>query len=127
MFYNMFYNMVYIIIEIVNCIIKSLVNMLCIGLLAFTVVNTVYQPRFDLLNRRLRTLENKQELLYLAVGKLRNIINIDNTINNDLNNKQIKKLEEIKKEIQSINKILNITENDDKCEFEASKCLVPKR
>jgi len=113
------------IIEIFNTITKSLVNSICIGFLAYTVVNLFYQPRFDLVNRRIRNLENKQELLYQAIGKLRNIINIDNEVNNNLNNKQIKHLEEIKKEIKSINKILNNTVNDDKIDFESIKCLVP--
>jgi peptidoglycan hydrolase-like protein with peptidoglycan-binding domain len=87
--------------------LNTIGNSIYIGLLAYSFCYAFYKPTINDLIIRTNNLENKQELLYQAITKVRNIINIDN----DLTNDQTEQLKEIKKEIQAINKILNIKHN----------------
>jgi hypothetical protein len=84
--------------------LNTIGNSIYIGLLVYSYWYAFYKPTADDLIIRTNNLENKQDMLYQAIGKLRNIIEIDK----DLSNDQIEQLKQIKKEIQSINKILNI-------------------
>jgi hypothetical protein len=84
--------------------LNTIGNSIYIGLLVYSYWYAFYKPTADDLITRTNNLENKQEILYQAIGKLRNIIEIDK----DLSNDQTEQLKQIKKEIQSINKILNI-------------------
>jgi hypothetical protein len=100
--------------------LNTIGNSIYIGLLVYSYWYAFYKPTADDLITRTNNLENKQEILYQAIGKLRNIIEIDK----DLSNDQTGQLKEIKKEIQAINKILNIKqtkyEDEDEDEEESN-------
>jgi peptidoglycan hydrolase-like protein with peptidoglycan-binding domain len=102
--------------EFIGLAVDSIVNSIYIGLLAYSFCYAFYKPTINDLITRTNNLEGKQEILYQAIGKLRNIIEIDKDFSND----QTEQLKEIKKEIQAINKILNIkqTKYDDEDEDE---------
>ena len=87
---------------------NSLDNSIYIGLLAYSFWYDFYKPTIDRLILKTKCLEDKQEILYQAMGKLKNIINIDN----DLSIEQTEQLNQIQQEINAINKILNIKQPD---------------
>jgi peptidoglycan hydrolase-like protein with peptidoglycan-binding domain len=95
--------------EFIGLALDSIVNSIYIGLLAYSFCYAFYKPTINDLITRTNNLEGKQDILYQAIGKLKNIIEIDK----DLSNDQIEQLKEIKKEIQAINKILNIKPSND--------------
>jgi peptidoglycan hydrolase-like protein with peptidoglycan-binding domain len=89
--------------------LNTIGNSIYIGLLVYSYWYAFYKPTINDLITRTNNLEGKQEILYQAIGKLRNIIEIDKDFSND----QTEQLKEIKKEIQAINKILNIKPSND--------------
>lgn len=89
--------------------LNTIGNSIYIGLLVYSYWYAFCKPTADNLIMRTNNLENKQEILYQALGKIRNIIEIDK----DLSNDQTEQLKQIKKEIQAINKILNIKQSND--------------
>jgi peptidoglycan hydrolase-like protein with peptidoglycan-binding domain len=95
--------------EFIGLAVDSIVNSIYIGLLVYSFCYAFYKPTINDLITRTNNLEGKQEILYQAIGKLRNIIEIDKDFSND----QTEQLKEIKKEIQAINKILNIKPSND--------------
>jgi peptidoglycan hydrolase-like protein with peptidoglycan-binding domain len=101
--------------EFIGLAVDSIVNSIYIGLLAYSFCYAFYKPTINDLITRTNNLEGKQEILYQAIGKLRNIIEIDKDFSND----QTEQLKEIKKEIQAINKILNIKQTKYEDEDEA--------
>jgi hypothetical protein len=100
--------------------LNTIGNSIYIGLLVYSYWYAFYKPTINDLITRTNNLEGKQEILYQAIGKLRNIIEIDKDFSND----QTEQLKEIKKEIQAINKILNIKqtkyEDEDEDEEESN-------
>jgi hypothetical protein len=116
--------------ELFENALNTIGNSIYIGLLVYSFWYAFYKPTADDLIMRTNNLENKQELLYQAITKVRNIINIDN----DLTNDQTEQLKQITKEIQSINKLLNIKQtkyedededDDDESNGEESDDTIP--
>ena len=94
---------------LIETLFSYLVCFIYIGLVVYAFWYRLKTPTNYQLDMKIKILENKQDILYQAIGKLKNIIEIDK----DLSNDQIEQLKEIKKEIQAINKILNIKPSND--------------
>ena len=98
-------------------VLNTIGNSIYIGLSVYSYWYAFYKPTADDLIMRTNNLEKKQEILYKAIGKLRNIIEIDK----DLSNEQNEQLKQIKKEIKAINKILQIQHRDTESVSDASE------
>ena len=94
--------------------LNTIGNSIYVGLLVYSYWYAFYKPTADDLIIRTNNLENKQEILYQAIGKLRNIIEIDK----DLSDEQNEQLKQIKQEIKAINKILQVQNSDTESDTE---------
>lgn len=81
----------------------SLINSIYIGLLVYAYLYALNKPTTDHLIEKIKSLEYKQDLLHQAIQKLRNIIGIDDSLQEE----QTDQLKKIQKEINSIKKILH--------------------
>ena len=63
--------------------LNTIGNSIYIGLLVYSFCYAFYKPTINDLITRTNNLEGKQEILYQAIGKLRNIIEIDKDFSND--------------------------------------------
>jgi len=95
---------------ILTNIFQSLSNNIYIGLLITAYIYAFCKPQFEYLFKISNELEKKNDILHQSIIKLKNIIDIDN----ELANEQSEQLKQIKKEIMSIKRIMNIEcdEND---------------
>lgn len=84
-----------------NYLFENIFNSIYIGLLVYYYLYTFNKPIIDKLIVKTNSLEYKQDILHQALGKIRNIIRIDD----NLNNEQTAQLKQIQKEINSIKQI----------------------
>lgn len=91
----------YIISNIIFNNMDIILDSLYIGLLSFAYYYLYITPRINTVNDRIKYLEDRQEILYQAMIKLRNIANIDTELRN-----------EETEEITKINKFLKIVSNE---------------
>ena len=96
----------YIMSNIISIIMDIILDSLYIGLLAFAYYYLYITPRINTVNDRIKYLEDRQEILYQAIIKLRNIANIDTELRN-----------EETKEITKINNLLKIISKETGIEY----------
>jgi hypothetical protein len=95
------------IVEFMNQIINLLFNCLYIGILVTSYRYVIYKSQINYLVNTIDEVKIKQDKLFQIIIKLRNIIKVDG----DLTNNQTTQLKKIRKELHSINCILNIKTN----------------
>ena len=91
----------YIMSNIIFNNIDIILDSLYIGLIAFSYYYLYITPHIKTINNKIEHLEYKQEILYKAIIKLRNIVNIDTELRN-----------EETQEITKINNLLKIISNE---------------
>lgn len=94
----------------------SLINSIYIGLLVYAYLYAFNKLTTDHLIDKITSLEYKQDLLHQAIQKLRNIITLDDTFQQE----QTEQLKKIQQEINSIKQILdsNRLKYEPECESE---------
>lgn len=91
------------IIYLLTNVFDSLINSIYIGLLVYTYLYALNKPTTVHLIEKIKSLEYKQDLLHQAIQKLRNIITLDDSLQQE----QTEQLKKIQKEINSIERILD--------------------
>jgi uncharacterized phage infection (PIP) family protein YhgE len=91
------------IIYLLTNVFYSLINSIYIGLLVYAYLYSPNKPTTDHLIEKIKSLEYKQALLHQVIQKIRNIITIDDSLQQE----QTEQLKKIQKEIKSIKQILN--------------------
>ncbi len=86
---------------LIETLFSYLVCFIYMGLVVYAFWYRLKTPTNYQLDMKIKILENKQEDLYKLIGELRNIIDVDIKNINDQS-------ECLKKEIESINKILKV-------------------
>jgi len=81
----------------------SLINSIYVGLLVYAYLYALNKPTTDNLIEKTNSLEYKQDILHQAIQKLRNIITLDDSLQQE----QTDQLKKIQKEINSIKQILD--------------------
>jgi hypothetical protein len=95
--------------DIIANIIDSIFQSLYIGLLAFSYYYLFISPHINEMKDKIKYLEDRQEIIYNAVVRLRNIAVIDT----DLRNDETKELSQLKKQVKLHSKHLGLKYEDD--------------
>lgn len=90
--------------QIIEVVCRVMVDSLYIGCAAVIGFHYLYKKKIDDLINRIDKLQDKQNVLYQSIVKIRNIVNIDSELTND----NISDINKIKKQIRNINNILKI-------------------
>lgn len=97
--------------ENTNKLIYSFIEGILLGGCAMIFFYLIYKPIIDYLIIITDNLKDKQDILCQALKKIRNIIRIDD----ELQNEQTKQLKQIRDEINNIKKIINKEDTDSDC------------
>jgi len=95
--------------DIISNILDSIFQTLYIGLIAFSYYYLYIYPHINIMKAKINYLEDRQEILYNAIVKLRNVVVIDT----DLRNDEIDEISKIKKQVKLHSKHLGFNYEHD--------------
>ena len=95
--------------DIMSNILDSIFQTLYIGLLAFSYYYLYIFPHINTMNDKIKYLEDRQEIIYNALIRLRNVAVIDT----DLRNDEIDEISKIKKQLKLQSKHIGLNYEDD--------------